>query len=564
VREADAAAVGAMSEFAAGTELAGYRIESFVGRGGMGVVYRALDLALDRKVALKVLSPELAADDHFRERFLRESRLAASLDHPAIVPVFDAGETRGQLYIAMRLVEGTDLKALLREEGKLEPARALAIVGQVADALDAAHERGLAHRDVKPSNVLVDSRGHAYLADFGLSRRLGEAASELGAAQSLGTVDYVSPEQIRGEELDGRADVYSLGCLLHECLTGAPPFRRDSDVATLFAHLEQAPVGPPGLEAVFAKALAKAPDDRYQTGRELIAAARAALGLEPRRDRRLLTLAAVGTALVAAGLAAFFATRGGGGPAAEPGADRLVRIDPGTGRVLKTIPVGRKASGVAAAGRWVWVTSYADGTVWRVDAKSSGTLTIPVEGSPTGVAAGTGAVLVANGPEHALVSLDPAAGTVAFRTALGGDPNGPDPVAAGRAGLWFADPTLGIAGKVESGLTGGAPSVRVALPPDQRSFLTRYESFGGVAVGDGAVWTVGDAYGRQLWQVDSATRRLKATIRLPFVPGRVAAGEGAVWVTSLLGDEVARVDPATGRVVATIPVGRGVEGIAAG
>src|SRR5438067_441195 len=205
-----------------GTELAGYRIESLLGRGGMGVVYRARDLALERNVALKLLAPELAQDVRFRDRFLRESRLAASLDHPAIVPVFDAGEVAGQLYIAMRLVEGTDLKALLRGEGKLEPARALAIVSQVADALDAAHERGLVHRDVKPSNVLLDARGHAYLADFGLSRRLGEVAAALGATQSLGTVDYVSPEQIRGEELDGRADLYSLGCLLHECLTGEP------------------------------------------------------------------------------------------------------------------------------------------------------------------------------------------------------------------------------------------------------------------------------------------------------------------------------------------------------
>src|SRR6266705_927938 len=167
-----------------GTELAGYRIESLLGRGGMGVVYRAHDLALDRKVALKLLAPELAADVHFRERFLRESRLAASLDHPAIVPIYDAGEVAGQLYIAMRLVEGTDLKRLLAK-GALEPERALALLEQVAEALDAAHERGLLHRDVKPSNVLVDERGHCYLADFGLSRRLEDQAVGLGAGRSL-------------------------------------------------------------------------------------------------------------------------------------------------------------------------------------------------------------------------------------------------------------------------------------------------------------------------------------------------------------------------------------------
>ena len=223
-------------QVAVGTELAGYRIEALLGRGGMGVVYGAHDLALDRKVALKLLAPELAENVRFRERFLRESRLAASLDHPAIVPIYDAGEVAGQLYIAMRLVDGTDLKRLLAEEGKLEPERALGLVEQVADALDAAHERGLVHRDVKPSNVLLDQRGHCYLADFGLSRRLAEQADYSGGGRSLGTVDYVAPEQIRGEELDGRADLYSLGCLLYECLAGRPPFGGSSDTAIVFAQ----------------------------------------------------------------------------------------------------------------------------------------------------------------------------------------------------------------------------------------------------------------------------------------------------------------------------------------
>src|SRR5438876_6434753 len=207
-----------------GTELAGYRIESLLGRGGMGVVYRARDLALERDVALKLLAPELAEDIRFRERFLRESRLAASLDHPAIIPIYDAGEVGGHLYIAMRLVDGTDLKRLLADEGVLAPERAFGLLAQVGDALDAAHERGLVHRDVKPSNVLVDERGHCYLADFGLSRRLAEHGPGLTGGRSLGTVDYVAPEQIRGEELDGRADLYSLGCLLYECLVGSPPF----------------------------------------------------------------------------------------------------------------------------------------------------------------------------------------------------------------------------------------------------------------------------------------------------------------------------------------------------
>src|SRR5205809_5318871 len=187
-------------QFVAVTEFAGYRLEALIGRGGMGVVYRARDLALDRDVALKLLAPHLADDISFRERFLRESRLAASLEHPNVVPIHDAGEIGGQLYIAMRLVEGSDLKAVLRE-GPLEPARAVHVLEQIAGALDAAHARGLVHRDVKPSNVLLDEREHVYLADFGLSRRLGEAATALGATNSLGTIDYVAPEQIRGKEV---------------------------------------------------------------------------------------------------------------------------------------------------------------------------------------------------------------------------------------------------------------------------------------------------------------------------------------------------------------------------
>jgi YVTN family beta-propeller protein len=565
VRPPDPAAVGTVSgELTAGTEIAGYRIEELVGRGGMGVVYRAHDLALDRNVALKILSPDLAEDERFRERFLRESRLAASLDHPSIVPVFDGGEVRGQLYIAMRYVEGTDLKALLAAEGKLEPARAVGIVEQIADALDAAHERGLIHRDVKPSNVLIDSRGHSYLADFGLSRRLGEAGAALGAAQSLGTVDYVSPEQIRGEELAGRADLYSLGCLLYECLTGKPPFRRDSDAATLFAHLEQAPSAPAGLEKVIEKALAKSPDDRYQTGRELVQAARSALGLEPRPDRRLLALAAVGVALIAAGLAAFFLTRGGG-PAAEPGADTLVRIDPRTNRIAERISVGRSASGVAADARHVWVANAGDGTVWRIDPKTRKVLKIAVHATPTGIALRGQFAVVANGAEGTVTVFDTATGASDGVTRL--TAAGAATVEVGGGGdqhIWFGVPAAQIVGDGEGELlpTGGA-SAHVRIPPDLTSLFSAYESFDGLAVGSGAVWVAGDSFGRSVWRIDSSTRKVVATIRLPFAPAAIAAGDGAVWVTSLLGDTVSRIDPATNRVTRTIRVGRGAFAVAA-
>ena len=208
-----------------------------IGRGGMGVVYRATDLALERPVALKLIAPELAADEDFRRRFLQESKLAASLGHPHVLPVHAAGEEDGQLYLAMRYVEGEDLKTLLAREKTLESEPALRICGQVAEALEAAHARGLVHRDVKPANVLLDEHGQAYLSDFGLTKQLGGAPTETG--RLVGTLDYLAPEQIRGEEVDGRTDGYALACLLHECLTGTAPFHRETEAETLWAHMQQ-------------------------------------------------------------------------------------------------------------------------------------------------------------------------------------------------------------------------------------------------------------------------------------------------------------------------------------
>jgi serine/threonine protein kinase len=265
-------------ELTTGSAFARYRIEELVGRGGMGVVYRATDLRLERPVALKLIAPELAGDERFRSRFLRESRIAASIDHPNVIPIYEADEEDGQLFLAMRYVDGTDLKALLDQEGTLVPERALTLLGQVAAALDAAHGRGLVHRDVKPGNVLLDGRDHAYLTDFGLTKQLGGASTETG--QVVGTFAYLAPEQIRGEAVEARTDCYALACVLYECLAGLPAFRRETEAETLWAHMQEEPPAIPdypALAPVWEKALAKTTEERYATCRDLIDAAREAL-----------------------------------------------------------------------------------------------------------------------------------------------------------------------------------------------------------------------------------------------------------------------------------------------
>ena len=280
-----------VSDLSPGTVVGGYRIEAVAGRGGMGVVYRARQLRPSRLVALKLIGTELAGDATFRARFELEAEIAASIEHPNVVPIYEFGEQADLLYLAMRWIEGTDLRELVRRRGALEPVRAAGIIEQVADALDAAHARGLVHRDVKPANILLDERvgrDHAFLADFGLTKNAARQGAQ-GLTQQgtwVGTVDYIAPEQIQGEAIDARTDVYSLGCVLFQTLSGRVPFQRDSDVSKIFAHMTAPPPdltefvegASPALANVITRAMAKAPEDRYPSagdlGRAALAAAR--------------------------------------------------------------------------------------------------------------------------------------------------------------------------------------------------------------------------------------------------------------------------------------------------
>ncbi len=275
-----------------GSSIGGYTIESLLGRGGMSTVFIAEDAKLGRKVALKIMSEELSENEAFRSRFIREAKMAANLEHPNIVPVYDAGEADDVLYLAMRVIRGTDLRRVITEEGPMDAERTLGITRQIASALDAAHRAGLVHRDVKPANILLSKEGeeeHAYLSDFGLTKHVSSRSGLTKTGTFMGTIDYVAPEQIRGDDVDGRTDLYSLACVLYECLTGEVPFTKDQDVAILFAHLEderprvsvKRPDLPGAIDDVLARAMAKQKEERFDACLAFVDAARRALELAP-------------------------------------------------------------------------------------------------------------------------------------------------------------------------------------------------------------------------------------------------------------------------------------------
>ncbi len=367
-----------MTELDTDPVIVGYRIEGLAGQGGMGIVYRATQLALGRPVALKLISPKLAADPLFRERFQRESRLAASIDHPNVIPVYEAGEANGSLFISMRWVEGYDLETLIRRGGGVEPERAARIVSQVAAALDAAHGRGLVHRDVKPANVLIvgDRADHVYLTDFGLVKRMSASGQLTQSGQLLGTIDYIAPEQIQGKGNDARTDVYSLGCVLFRCLTGRVPFDTDNEVAKIYAHLNEPPPKPSDVvqglpfaaDEVVARAMAKEPEQRYASAGDLGRAALAATEIRPRaastaptadtrrligrKRRRPIAGLALGSALAAAGLAVGLALTGAfGGQDPAPVRSHHVLGSPDDGTLLR-VRGGRRVYVIKAGARF--------------------------------------------------------------------------------------------------------------------------------------------------------------------------------------------------------------------
>jgi YVTN family beta-propeller protein len=602
----------AVTDIQPGDVFAGHRVEGVAGRGGMGVVYRAVQLDLDRTVALKLIAGALARDDEFRERFVGESRAAASIDHPNVIPIYYTGEHEGRLYIVMRYVEGSDLRTAVRAEGRLDPGRAARIVAQVGAALDAAHARGLVHRDVKPANVLLDAEDHAYLTDFGLTKRLhSSGGAPTRAGGWVGTLGYVAPEQIRGGRVDARTDVYALGCVLYQALTGVPPYQRDSDEATLWAHLndpppalaEHAPGVPGALDDVLRRALAKDPADRFPSAGDLGRAALAAAGerssggpervvavgaAAPADERetvasadqaptRQAPTAASPTALPPTGArsrppwawaaalvpvvvlaAVAFVLLGGGGDdnAAErqddpPGAsgDEAPRA---AGTVAETAEVGGRPNEVVVAGGSVWVLRSRNDRVAVLDPETGRRReeSPRVGALPAAAAAGFGRLWVARQRDPALVSIN-----LETRRRVGSEiplPAGGKVVgvAAGENAIW-----VGIRGN---------PGFVLRIDPRTRSVVRDIRLPAGVqdlAVGRGGVWVI--ARRRSLVTRVDIREGTQQEIQVGDGPAGIAVGENGVWVTNSEDDTVTRIDPGS-RYTQNVQVGRTPYGVAVG
>jgi YVTN family beta-propeller protein len=577
-----------------GSELAGYLIESEIGRGGMSVVYLAEHLRLKRRVALKLISSDLAQNPSFRDRFIRESQLAASLEHPNIVPIHDAGEADGVLYIAMRYVRGTDLKSLVRAEGPLAVARVVSILTQAASALDAAHAEALVHRDVKPGNILLTSDHHVYLSDFGLTKRTTSDSGLTATGQFVGPLDYAAPEQFEGKPLDARTDVYSLGCVLYECLTGEPPFKAENEAALVYAHLLRAPPKPTelrpalpaGLDDVVATAMAKRPDERYDSAGALAVAAQHEAGdaatVQPgprgfeaprkmsvrRPSSTWAALGAVGAVVVLA-VALFIFTRSktpASQPSTPPAAARsnaVWRVDPSTGRVISTIGVGAGPGTVVLGEGSVWVANTSADTVSRIDQASSQVTTIEVGGHPSGVVVGAGSAWVILPSEKGVVRIDAATNRPGAPIPLASQPRG---ITFGDGAVWVVNDDGLIKIEPETGRVGDPmPVPQLGNPSGPRGGI------GPIVVSNGTAWLTEQL---DVVRLDVSTGRADVVTPAQSLYCDVAAGAGAIWALACAGPseggvgfgtaDVYRIDPSTGRADPPIPIQNGGRFLAIG
>ena len=559
-------------------EIGGFRLESEIGRGGMGVVYLAAQSFPERKVALKILSSDFARDPSFRARFIRESNAAAAIEHPNIVPVHAAGEDGGRLYLAMRYVEGTDLRSTLARDGALPPERAARICAQVADALEAAHEQGLVHRDVKPGNILLDSREHAYLSDFGLIKPTQTGTEFTKTGQFMGSVEYVAPEQIRGDAIDSRADIYSLGCVLFECLTGRAPFHRENEVATLYAHLEEHAPNPKdarsdvpnSLAAVVERSMSKRPEDRFASASEMGAALRSTPPPSgPLRQRPRALFAGVALAVIAiVALVATVASVSGddvdaagasSSPSivADPLAASLAHVNPETGELLSTTPDLPRPEiafpHVEVGEGSVWVLSASQLT--QVDPNGGSvvratTMRGLLPSDSRSLAVGFRTVWVGDwGLVH---RVNPATGEELRPVALWGvtDAGGVAYVAVGEGNAWAVS-EAGLLFRIDPLTASKDGSVDVS------------QSASGIGAGSDAVWVVDDLHGT-LTRVDAATLDIVGTYPAPGDMNAIAIGAGAVWLLDSNAGVVIPFHPGTSEFGAPIRVGIGPTDVATG
>jgi YVTN family beta-propeller protein len=546
--------------------IAGYRIGGIVGSGGMGIVYRARQCSLDRDVALKVMADGLVDDEHFRARFVHESRIAATLEHPHVLPVHEAGEHDGGLFIAMQLVPDGDLGRLIACRPRLDPCVAVAIVAQIAEALDAAHARGLVHLDVKPANVLMVERAngwHTYLTDFGLSGNDGSRAALTAIGTPLGTPHYVAPEQIRGGDTDARTDVYSLGCLLVKALTGEVPFQREGDIAVMWAHMRDQPPRvsttpgvPKALDDVVRCALAKDPAERPQSAGDLAMEATAAMEDRPRVARRKAPTSslsplgartartpwvrfAVAVSLIALlGIGAWLRASAGHHRRAQPLGAAGVPVG-------APIRVGHQPAALSVGRSGVWVANTGDDTVSLIDPHTDSVNRRPIRvgREPAGIAVDRGSVWVANQASGTVTRIDERSHRI-----IGGPihvPERPYQLIAGGRYVWVAtdDPSQLWAIEAVSGR-------RVTLPVRIGSGLE-----GGLAADGRTVW-VGQYLQRSVRRIDVRTRlAVGAPLPVGGQPNDIVVARGAAWV-ALRGVGVVRIDPASHRRVwAAVPGG---------